>query len=101
MKISLDYDETYTRDPKLWDAFVRMASARGHEVICVTMRFPSAPTEFPADLPITTVYTSHKAKLEFMRERGIWIDIWIDDSPHWILESAASASPLTETEAAA
>lgn len=90
MKISLDYDETYTLDPKLWELFVRLAVARGHEVVCVTMRRPTEPTEFPPDLKIETVYTSRQGKAEFMQKRGEWVDIWIDDSPCWILESAVA-----------
>ena len=38
--IGLDYDGTYTVDPDLWLRFVRQAKDRGHEVICVTMRYP-------------------------------------------------------------
>jgi hypothetical protein len=31
MKISLDFDDTFTRDPKLWEDFVGSAQRRGHE----------------------------------------------------------------------
>jgi len=35
MIISVDYDETYTRDKILWDSFIKQAKARGHTVLCV------------------------------------------------------------------
>jgi hypothetical protein len=39
MLISLDYDNTYTLDPKFWDMFVKNAISSGHRVICCTMRY--------------------------------------------------------------
>lgn len=30
MKLALDYDGTYTRDPDLWDTFI--AAAQGHRI---------------------------------------------------------------------
>lgn len=39
MIISLDYDNTYTRDPKFWLEFVKRSIDCGHTVICVTMRY--------------------------------------------------------------
>lgn len=38
MIISVDYDETYTRDKILWDSFIKQAKMRGHTVLCVTAR---------------------------------------------------------------
>lgn len=38
MWLAIDFDETYTRSPALWDAFLRMAREDGHIVWCVTMR---------------------------------------------------------------
>lgn len=82
MLIALDYDETYTADPALWEGFISMALARGHEVVCVTMRHEHEPTDA---MRIPVIYTSRKAKVPFMTERGDFVDIWIDDRPHWLL----------------
>lgn len=76
MRIAIDYDGTYTADPILWSSFITTAQAMGHEVTCVTMRFPHEPIEMPCDV----FYTSRKAKASAFKA-----DIWIDDSPHWLL----------------
>ena len=38
MLIALDYDETYTADPVLWDRFIGDANDHGHTVWIVTAR---------------------------------------------------------------
>jgi len=37
MKLSIDYDDTYTKDPILWDLFAQNAITRGHTVYCVSL----------------------------------------------------------------
>ena len=86
MRLSLDYDGTYTRDPVMWDAFIASAKGAGHEVICVTMRFPD---EERIDMPVEVVYTSRQAKAPHMAALGRVPDIWIDDNPKWIYSGAA------------
>lgn len=81
MNIALDYDLTYDRDPELWSAFIKLAEARGHKVWCVTKREPTTPVP----LFMLIVYTSRRAKLEVLAERGMKADIWIDDEPQGIL----------------
>lgn len=83
--ISLDYDNTFTRDMALWTQFVRAAEMQGHEVICVTMRHDNDGERIP-DMPCRVVYTGRKAKLPFLKALDIKVDIWIDDSPHWIFQ---------------
>lgn len=84
MRIALDHDRTYTLDPVLWDAWVDHAKKRGHEVVCVTMRYPHEPIQMPCEV----IYTSRGAKAPFMAALGRMPDVWIDDAPHWILESS-------------
>jgi len=86
MLVALDYDGTYTLDPRFWDQFIRHAQDHGHVVVCVTMRYPSEPIEMPCQLEV--IYTSRVAKAAFMANIGRKVDIWIDDSPHWILSSS-------------
>lgn len=81
MIIALDHDETFTRDPELWLAFVDKAKERGHDVSFVTYRFPNwdnADIEENARLAgIPIVYTSMKQKRHVFPDA----DIWIDDCP--------------------
>lgn len=87
MIIALDYDGTYTADPALWDAFIRAARARKHEVHIVTMRHESELIVLGE--PVDRVhYTDRKAKLAYMAAKGIEVQIWIDDQPRFILLSA-------------
>ena len=90
MKIALDFDQCYTEDYELWDAFIKAAEERGHLVYIVTARYehealPSIPV--PAE---RIMYTCRKAKRWFMTGRGIEIDIWIDDAPDFILKDHGS-----------
>ncbi len=80
MIIALDYDKTYTADPDLWEAFVGLAKARGHEVKICTMRRPDEAIQNP---PVEVIYTSRKAKGLAMHA-----DIWIDDNPIWIYQDS-------------
>jgi len=84
VKIALDYDNTYTRDPKLWDDFIASVKRRGHDILCVTMRHERERVEVPCEV----VYTGRKAKKPYCDDRSINIDIWIDDNPCWILRDA-------------
>lgn len=85
MKIGLDYDETYTKDPILWAAFVALARAQGHEVRIVTARSPTEDKiEDVGDIPV--IYCDGVAKrfhcTWFANDRKGWIpDVWIDDKP--------------------
>ena len=88
MNISVDFDDTYTRDPILWDEFIGRAQERGHTVYCVTARDPSQLNKDEVELTIGRVigtkncyFTSQMAKAKFMFDQGICIDVWIDDLP--------------------
>ena len=85
MKIALDYDNTYTQDPKLWNNFINDAEQKGHEVRIVTARAPEEDKiEGLGDIPI--IYCDGVAKrfycTWFADDRNGWIpDVWIDDKP--------------------
>lgn len=90
MNISLDFDDTYTRDPALWDQFVRMAHASGHIVYLVTMRFPEQGDDVYNSIGKIIghdkiYFTCHQGKRKFMWERGVNIHVWIDDMPQAIV----------------
>jgi hypothetical protein len=85
--IALDYDGTYTADPGLWDGFIRAARKSMHEVHLVTMRHESEPVRI-GEAVDRVHYTDRKAKMAFMANKGINVQIWIDDQPRFILLSA-------------
>lgn len=88
LTIGLDFDETFTADPKLWTAFVQSARAHSHRVIMVTARRETMDNvqivnDF-LDLwkcQMEIVFTNLGSKLEAVKHRGMRIDIWIDDNP--------------------
>jgi len=91
MNIGLDYDDTYTRDPVLWQAFIARATSEGrHKVYIVTWRNEQEAAEM--NLPtavrdrLAGVYaTNRQAKEKFMYAQGIRIDVMIDDNPRaWV-----------------
>ena len=93
MRIGLDYDGTVTSDYMGFVAFVRMMRQRGHEVYVTTMRYVS---ECKNDLEFCVfaknvdgvIATGREAKKEYCLKYGITIDVWIDDNPRAVEESA-------------
>ncbi len=84
MNLSLDYDNTYTRDPEMWNEFINLAQSKGHNVYVVTMRSSTEGREVTEALSNKVdgiFFTNRKSKSKFMFDRGISIDVWIDDIP--------------------
>lgn len=81
MRIAIDYDGTITRDPSLLIAFIRLAMAGGHDVVCVTMRSADQAIQ---NLPCPVIYTDCEKKGFFMEKSGRHVDVWIDDHPEMI-----------------
>jgi len=101
MNISLDYDNTYTRDPILWNVFIANARGLGHKVYCVTMRSPQEGIQVFHDLSgkVDNIYfTNRQAKKDYMFEQGISIDVWIDDMPFFVYQDAADRPAMKVTE---
>lgn len=88
MRIALDFDGTYTADPEFWSNFVHACKDNGDDVRIVTYRYPHQEAELLKWLVqiIPVHYTSHQPKRRFLAERGIEIDIWIDDMPELIVD---------------
>lgn len=87
MKIALDFDETYTRDPPFWDQFIDNAIARGHEIRIVTFRhwyMTDAALEYLSQ-KIRVMFTDATQKRNYCNRIGWLPDIWIDDSPEFIV----------------
>lgn len=92
MNIAIDFDNTLTADPDLWGIFVDRAKKLGHRCYCVTARRDTEEnneivSEWMNENQITipVFYTSLRSKVEYMQERDIKIDIWIDDDPRTLV----------------
>lgn len=89
MLIALDYDDTYTRDPLLWNWFVAQALDRGHTVYCVTSRQDTMLDEIRYTLgqlipEENIIACGHDPKRTVTQNLDIMIDVWIDDNPEMI-----------------
>jgi hypothetical protein len=87
MRIAIDYDGTWDRDPEAFLAVALAFRDAGHEVVMVTVRSERRPgSPLPSVPPWITVYATGLApKRAHMEELGIEVDIWIDDQPEWIV----------------
>jgi hypothetical protein len=81
--IAIDYDGTYSSDPKTWHAVIDTLKAAGNVVFMVTYRFPDRPIE-GLQKSLEIFYTSGNQKHVYMQNAGIEVDVWIDDEPHLI-----------------
>jgi hypothetical protein len=86
--IAIDFDDTLTADAVLWIAFVGVAKALGHRVVCVTARRPTEENEeiiaeWMRDnrIELSVYFSALGSKVDFMARHGHKVDIWIDDDP--------------------
>jgi hydroxymethylpyrimidine pyrophosphatase-like HAD family hydrolase len=88
MNIGLDYDDTFTRDPKTWDKVLEVLRKAGHKIYVVTWRSESEMHQVyeALDGKVHGFYaTNRKAKEPYMYKQGIRIDVMIDDNPNaWV-----------------
>jgi hypothetical protein len=91
VNISIDFDNTYTRDPELWNQFALFALRRGHKVYSVSARHEKQMDDVRNTIGkyigVDNCYgTGLVPKKDYMwRVCGIYIDIWIDDQPEMIV----------------
>ncbi len=82
VNISLDYDDTYSLDPKTWDKIINILQKANHNVFCITKRYESIADDIKESLDIPIVFVPKgKSKSAEVRDRGLKIDVWIDDKP--------------------
>jgi len=92
--IGIDYDETFTADPRAWRETMAVLRRHGHEFICVTRRNqPPADDEPP--IPCAIVCAGDQWKKVAAERAGYSVDIWIDDLPQLI---APPLKPLDDWE---
>ena len=90
MRIALDWDDTWTKDPALWATFVRLTKHHHHDVRIVTYRRPSGVPEIEDELAryfleIPVIATNHNPKRAACRALGWDPHVWIDDMPELIV----------------
>lgn len=87
MRIALDWDDTYTADPELWEYFISGAKKRGHKIVFVTCRRDTEENreiiQHPTEL---VVFTNLAPKRDYMERLNMPVDIWIDDLPECVKE---------------
>lgn len=92
LTFALDFDDTFTACPELWSDFVQKSKELGHSWYMVTARRNTEENvetinalldDWGCQMPI--VFSNLGSKLDVMRDRGLKVDIWIDDSPHAIV----------------
>lgn len=79
--ISVDYDDTYTEDPEMFEQIMELMKKRGHIPVIVTARNKE---KHPISSRFEVFYTNGENKAQFMRNVGLEVDIWIDDWPELI-----------------
>lgn len=102
LKIALDYDLTYTADPKLWNNFIDDATEKGHDIRIVTARSPKHDNigNRVGDVPV--IYCDGVAKrfhcTWFADDGAGWIpDIWIDDKPDAVDNNSKATREILAT----
>lgn len=96
MHIAVDFDDTITLEPVLFSKMIKLFRSEGHHVHIVTARHPITESMIGVyafldenKVEVDSVnFTAGKAKKDFMYERGIHIQVWMDDSPYFILNDA-------------
>jgi len=90
MNIAIDFDDTYTRDPQMWDKFIGLAQLSGHTVYCVTARSHNYDPEVLDSIGKVVgvgncYFTAMQGKRAYMYANNININVWIDDTPDMIV----------------
>lgn len=90
MTIAIDYDDTYTVDPDFWNDVIMLAQRRGHEVVVVTARPNTDDTRSELRgvfdiMEVSCHCSGDEPKADYARRNGLAVDVWVDDSPGWIV----------------
>jgi len=86
MNIAIDFDDTYTLNPNVWNQIIDILLKQNNNVYCVTKRYKDNAKDIVeafANTNIPIIYAV-KSKLEAVSDAGIKIDVWIDDKPQSI-----------------
>ena len=81
---AIDYDGTYTLNPRMWDEVLEHFRDRGIIVICTTSRSPTDGQAVAAALTGKVqkiLYCGSHYKSAICRAAGYEIEVWIDNDP--------------------
>ena len=93
LTFALDYHNTYSADPKFWNVFIELVRLRKDKLYCVTHHTGEKQNQDLLDSigkvigKENVIFTMGKAKMDFVKQMGINIDIWIDNNPIHIIEN--------------
>lgn len=95
LRIALDFDDTYTRNPPMWDEVIALmqgwqtrvyvVTARGHPVDQLHEKYED---NFDR-MGVPIIYCDGQSKKEVTTKHGHHIDIWIDDHPEGVTLGSA------------
>jgi hypothetical protein len=99
MTISIDYDRTFTADPRLWGEFAKQSAAAGNRVVMVSRRPDTAENQAAMAEALgeyieafsDVLLVGETMKDEAAKAAGIEVDVWIDDSPQFIRAESRAA----------
>lgn len=88
MRLAIDFDDTYTRSPALWDAFLRIAREDGHIVWCVTVHKARQMEEVHASIGQIIGIDNCMPPESFPSADHLdtYVDTWIEDAPEMIVD---------------
>ena len=93
LTISIDFDQTFSADPKMWGEFAMKSDAEGNTVVMISRR-PDTP-ENQKEIADTIGVHMHAfkkimligadaLKADAAAAAGLKVDIWIDDAPQTV-----------------
>ena len=93
MTISIDFDETFSKDPTMWGEFATKSAADGNTVVMITRRedtpenqaiVEGALGKYAEAFTEVLLIGAAMQKADGAKAAGINVDVWIDDSPETI-----------------
>ena len=90
--INIDYHNTYTADPKMWNAIIHIFLMRKDKVCCISHDTDKDLKEIQDSIgkvigKDNCYVTNGKAKQPWADKNGIDVDIWIDNNPDHIINN--------------
>lgn len=89
MIVALDYDDTITADIAAFAEVVEVFKRRGHRVIICTARhgiggWRDKVVQVGILWEVPVYFTGGQPKRKYLNDRGIIVDVWVDDMP-WMI----------------
>jgi low affinity Fe/Cu permease len=88
---NIDYHDTYTLDPKMWNVIIELLYLRKNEVVCISHDGVDALEEIQDSIgkvigKENCYMTDGQAKMDWAKANGIDVDVWIDNNPIHIVQ---------------